>query len=250
MNLLLDGKVAFVTGGARGLGRAIVNEFTASGAGGVSFDRDAPERTLPPGWVGLRGDVSVEQDLKTAFASCVQRFGRVDVVVANAGLVPPWRETEALDMDEWDAVFGVNVRGVAATIKHAVPCMKANGGAVIVMGSLNSHRGHDRQCLYTASKHAVLGMVRSAARDLGRYGIRVNALGPGPVATEALLARLGARAAEGHPETGRVLAQFAAETPLGRMATPENVAGAAVFLASALSDGMSGQLLAVDAGLT
>lgn len=249
MTGLLDGKVAFVTGAARGLGRAIVDEYAASGATGIAFDLDASTRALPAGWFELRGDVTVESDLKSAFATCMDQYARLDVVVANAGLVPPWSETEHLDMDEWDRVFAVNVRGVAATIKHAIPFMKAGGGSVIAMGSLNSHRGHASQCLYTATKHAVLGIVRSVAQDVGRYGIRVNALGPGPIATEALVDRVRVRAKEGHPDPDEVMETFAAQTPLGKMATAEDVAGAALYLASCLSDGTTGHLVPVDSGL-
>jgi NAD(P)-dependent dehydrogenase (short-subunit alcohol dehydrogenase family) len=250
MSLLLDGKTAMVTGGARGLGRAIIEEFRANGARGLSFDLESGDTDLPEGWGAVAGDVCSEADLAAAYQRCVDEHGGLDVVVANAGVVPPWRETADLDMDEWTEVFDINVRGVAATIKHAVPLMQDCGGSIIVMGSLNSHRGHARQCLYTASKHAVLGIVRAVARDLGRYGIRVNALGPGPIATEALVDRVTRRAAEGHPAPDEVFQAFATETPLERMASACDVARAAVFLASAQSDGISGQLLPVDAGLT
>lgn len=249
MSGLLEGKTAFVTGGARGLGRAIVERFAAEGANGVAFDTESCGQDLPARWLEQRGDVTAESDLQTALAQCANKHGQLDVVVANAGVVPPWRETETLDLEEWDRVFAINVRGVVATIKHAVPLMKTNGGSVVAMGSLNSHRGHESQCAYTASKHAVLGIVRAVAQDLGRYGIRVNALGPGPIATEALVDRVEGRAREGHPDATAVLEAFAAQTPLGRMATAEDVAGAALYLASDLSAGTTGHLVPVDSGL-
>lgn len=249
MSGLLNGKVAFVTGGARGLGRAIIDRFAAEGANGIAFDTESLEQELPSGWFGMCGDVTAESDLQHALARCAEQYGRLDVVVANAGVVPPWRETETLDLDEWDRVFAVNVRGVVATIKHAVPFMKTSGGSIVAMGSLNSHRGHESQCAYTASKHAVLGIVRAVAQDLGRYGIRVNALGPGPIATEALVERVEGRAREGHPDAATVMKTFAAQTPLGRMAMAEDVAGAALYLASDLSAGTTGHLVPVDAGL-
>jgi NAD(P)-dependent dehydrogenase (short-subunit alcohol dehydrogenase family) len=118
------------------------------------------------------------------------------------------------------------------------------------MGSILSERGAARQQLYAATKHAVLGLVRSAALELGPRGIRVNALGPGPIATEALRARVAARAASGEgPPPAAAFAAHGAETALGRMATPEDVAKAALFLASDLSSGITGRLLRVDAGL-
>ena len=249
MNRLLDGKVAFVTGSAAGLGRAIVEEFAAAGAIGTGFDIDDGD-ALPDGWLDIRGDVSVEDDIAAAVARTGVEHGKLDIVVANAGLVPPWSETGDIELEEWDRVFAINVRGVIATIKHSVPLLKENGGSVIAMGSLNSRRAHGRQCLYTATKHAVLGIVRSTAMDLGRYGIRVNALGPGPIATDALLGRLRKRGDDGEPAPDEVLAQFASDTALGRMATDKDVARAAAFLASELSSGMTGQILPVDAGLT
>ena len=247
---LLDGKIALVTGAAAGLGRAIAERLAEAGARGLAFDIAASRNPLPPGWIELQGSVADEADLELAMARIEDSFGRLDVVVANAGLVPPWRLIETLDFEQWDDVFAVNVKGVAATMKHAVALMKVSGGSIIAMGSLNSQRGHAAQCLYTASKHAVLGIVRAAALDLGRYGIRVNALGPGPVATDALVGRVETRAREGGPAPEEVFAQFAGETALGRMASTGDVAGAALFLASHLSAGISGQLLPVDAGLT
>ena len=163
--------------------------------------------------------------------------------------MPAWSETEHLDLDLWDRTFAINVRGVAATIKHAVAPMKATGGAVVVMASLNSQRAHPRQCLYTATKHAVLGIVRATALDLGRFGIRVNAIGPGPVATDALIERIETRAAQGQPPVDEVLAAFNADAALGAIATVDDVAATAVFLAGPGSNAISGQIIPVDGGL-
>ena len=170
-------------------------------------------------------------------------------LVANAGIVPPWRESDAIDLAEWDRVFAVNARGVMACIKHAVPLMRAAGGSIIVMASVNAVTAHPLQMAYTASKHAALGITRAAAQDLGRFAIRVNALAPGPIGTEALLRRLVERETSGGLAAEEALRRYA-ETPLGRMATAAEVAGAAIFLASALSSGITGQLIPVDAGLT
>ena len=249
MSGILDGRVAFVTGAASGLGSTIARHLSDAGAAGLAFDISASCDELPHGWLQQQGDVAYEVDLKAAVAQIAEKFGRLDIVVANAGLVPPWRESENIDFAEWDDVFAVNVKGVAATIKHSVPLMKTTGGSIIAMGSLNSRRAHARQCLYTATKHAVLGIVRAAALDLGRFDIRVNALGPGPVATAALIERLRTRAGEGGPSPEDALTQFASDTALGRIVTEEDVARAALFLASDLSGGISGQILPVDAGL-
>lgn len=240
MSGLLAGRIAVVTGGARGLGAAIAARFRAEGAQVVTFDVTGGDEPC---------DVADEASVAAAFGRVASRHGRVDVLVANAGLVPPWRELGALDMAEWDRVFAVNVRGVALCLKHGTPLMPP-GGAVVAMGSIMSERGAPRQALYNATKHAVLGIVRVAAQELGPRGIRVNALGPGPVATEALRARVETRAASGEGASPQdALAAMAAETPLGRMATEAEVAKAALFLASDLSSGVSGRLLRVDGGL-
>ena len=246
----LQDKVALVTGAASGLGRTIMRHFAEGGARGVSFDVSGCDASdLPSGWSSTQGSVCSEADLARVVDLVSNEYGRLDVVVANAGVVPPWRETVDIDLAEWDDVFATNVRGVVATIKHAVPLMKRQGGSIVVMGSLNSRRAHPRQCLYTATKHAVLGIVRATALDLGRYGIRVNALAPGPIATEALLERAAARAAEGAPPVEAALSQFARETALGSIATEDDVARAATYLAGEDTRGITGVILPVDGGL-
>ncbi len=246
---LLTGRKVLVTGGATGLGRAIVERFADEGAAGMSFDSAGNQDGLPNGWQAMTGDVTREDDVASAVEQTRSTLGSVDVIVANAGVVPPWSETEHMDLDEWDKVFAVNVRGVAATIKHAVPAMKDTGGSIIVMGSLNSWQAHPRLCLYSATKHAVLGIVRAAALDLGRYGIRVNAIGPGPIATDALRSRVERRAAEGGVPADEAFATMASGTALGRIATETDVANTAVFLASDLSNAQSGLLVPVDCGI-
>jgi NAD(P)-dependent dehydrogenase (short-subunit alcohol dehydrogenase family) len=127
--------------------------------------------------------------------------------------------------------------------------MTETGGSIVVMASMNAWHALPAQSAYTASKHAVLGLVRTAALDLGGHGIRVNAIGPGPVATDALRKRLATREREGGLRVEDAMQQAAAATALGRMVTEDDVAGAALFLASDLSSGITGALLPVDAGL-
>jgi NAD(P)-dependent dehydrogenase (short-subunit alcohol dehydrogenase family) len=238
---LLGGRTAAVTGGASGLGAGIVRRFAAEGARGVVLDL-ADGGSLPDGWRFAAIDVRDERSVEAAFAE----VGAIDVLVAAAGIVPGWRTTERLDLDEWAEVLRVNAIGTAATFKHA---RVADGGAIVAIGSLNSRRGDPNIASYVASKHAVLGLVRSAALDLGRRGIRVNAVGPGPIATEALLARMRTRERELGTTVDDALAAAAAQTALGRMATIDDVAGAVLFLASDLSAGVTGHLIPVDAGV-
>jgi NAD(P)-dependent dehydrogenase (short-subunit alcohol dehydrogenase family) len=246
---LLAGRCAVVTGGARGLGAAIARRFQAEGARVAVLDLpqalEASGAQL--GDLALSCDVADEAQVTAAIGQAVQHFGRLDIVVANAGVVPPWRTAAEIDMGEWDRVFAVNVRGVALTIKHAALHLGA-GGSIIAMGSIMSASGAPGQMLYTATKHAVLGIVRAASHDLGPKGVRINALGPGPIATAALMGRVARRAAAGGSPPQDALAAMA-KTPLQRMATEEDVARAALFLASDLSSGTTGKLVPVDAGL-
>jgi NAD(P)-dependent dehydrogenase (short-subunit alcohol dehydrogenase family) len=202
----------------------------------------------PQRWTRIDVDVRDESAVADAFARAAGDLGGLDVVVAAAGIVPTWSGVESLDLDEWDDVFQVNVRGVAATIKHAARHI-ADGGSIVAIASLNAWRGDGNLTSYAASKHAVLGIVRSAALDLGARGIRVNAVAPGPIATEALLARIRRRESEGGLAVADALARAAGQTALGRIATVDDVASATLFLASELAAGVTGQLLPVDGGI-
>ena len=235
---LLAGRAALVTGGTRGLGAAIARTFAAAGATGAVVDLETGD--APKGWVSLVGDVTDERSIRAAVDGAAEELGRLDVVVANAGIVPPWTETAELDLDELDRVLAVNVRGAAATLKHAVPHLRQRGGSIVVMASLNARRAFARQHVYTTSKHAVLGLARSAALDLGRYGIRVNAIGPGTILTElAKTAVLGNREAE---------RKILGRTPLGRLGDPDEVARVAAFLASDDASYVTGQTIYPDGG--
>jgi NAD(P)-dependent dehydrogenase (short-subunit alcohol dehydrogenase family) len=241
---LLDSKFAAVTGGARGLGAGIARRFAVEGAQGVVLDLADALGAVPDGWEAIAVDVRDEASVRGAFAS----IDGIDVLVAAAGIVPGWAGLGDTDLESWDEVFAVNVRGIAATLKHAVPLLR-DGASIVLIGSLNSWRGDPNIASYVGSKHAVLGITRAAALDLGERGIRVNALGPGPVATEALLARMATRAHDRGVPVETALEQAAAQTALGRIVTVEEVAAAALFLASGLSSGITGQLLAIDAGV-
>lgn len=242
---MLAGRRALVTGGANGLGAGIVRRLAAAGADGVVLDLPgALQADLPASWTGIGVDLRDDAATADAFAA----IGELDVVVGSAGIVPGWAGIADLDLDAWDEVFRVNVRGVISTIRHAQRRMP-RGGAIVAVGSLNSWRGDRNLTSYVASKHAVLGIVRSAALDLGPRGIRVNAVAPGPVATEALLARVASREAELGIGAETALSMMAGQTALRRIATVEDVAEATLFLASDMAAGITGQLLPVDCGI-
>lgn len=244
---LLAGRSAVVTGGARGLGAAIAGRLSAAGATGTVIDLSLPGRpSWPDGWTAAAADVRDPAALTAAFGPP----GRApDVVVACAGVVPPWTRTADIDVAQWEEVLAVNIRGVMLTVREAVRRMTGRGGSIVVMASLTGWKGDPHLASYAASKHAVVGLVRSAALDVGRDGIRVNAVGPGPVATDALRGRMASRAGALGPPVDEALRQAGEQTALGRIATADEVAGAVLFLASDQSSGITGQLLAVDAGI-
>jgi NAD(P)-dependent dehydrogenase (short-subunit alcohol dehydrogenase family) len=247
----LDGKVCFVTGGSNGLGRATIDIFLGNGAVGTAADvvQVSSEAPLPAGFDHVPTDVTDEQSLQTSISNTVRRFGKLDVVVANAGIVPPWSAAEDLDLTTWSKVLAVNVQGIAATLKHTTPALKKHGGSIVITASITSYRGTAFQMLYTASKHAALGIIRAGAFELGRHLIRVNGIAPGPIATDALLDRIRSRADQGGMSEDEALALHANETSLNRMVTATEVGKAALFLACDLSSGVTGILLPVDAGI-
>jgi NAD(P)-dependent dehydrogenase (short-subunit alcohol dehydrogenase family) len=247
---LLTGKRAVVTGGANGIGAGIVRVLAAAGASAGAV-LDLPEALgrgeVPAGWTEESADLRDDKSTAAAFERIRAALGTIDVLVAAAGIVPLWSGVGSVDLDEWDDVFKVNVRGVLCSVRGALPAMP-DDGAIVVIASQNAWRGNPNLAGYTASKHAVLGLVRSAALELGPRGIRVNAVGPGSVATEAYRSRLARREAEQGPSVEDALARDAKTTALQRLATVDDVAKGVLFLSSGLSAGVTGHLLPVGAG--
>jgi 3alpha(or 20beta)-hydroxysteroid dehydrogenase len=240
----LEGRRALVSGGASGIGRAVLDALHRAGACGTVLDVRAPVEPLPDGWQLAEADVRDDAAVWGAGSSA----GELDVLVAAAGIVPPWRGLTGFDAAEFDNVLRLNALGVAATIAHAIPLLR-DGAAIVAIASLNSWRGDANIPAYAASKHAVLGIVRSAALELGPRGIRVNCVGPGPIATEALLSRMETRARERGVPVEEALRLAAEGTSLRRLATVEDVANTVLFLACDLSNGITGHLIPVDAGI-
>lgn len=245
----LEGRRAVVTGGSRGLGLAIAKALEGAGAAITVIDLEPALAGLPAGWEGFAADLGAP-DAMDRLRPLAARLGAVDVVVANAGVVPPWRGMAELDGAEWARVMAINSWGVAATVGAFAEALAASGrGSAILMASLNGFKAHPKQVLYTASKHAVVGILRAAALDLGPRGVRVNALAPGPIATEALMGRLAARHAQGMPAPDAALAEMAGVTALKRIATEADVAAAALWLASDASAAVTGLAVPVDGGM-
>jgi 3alpha(or 20beta)-hydroxysteroid dehydrogenase len=248
VNGLLAGRRVLVTGGMSGIGAAVVHTCGSMGADGVVLDLAAAIERSESRWPAVAADVTDEQSVEQAVQSTVARLGGLDLMIAAAGVVPSWRRPTELDLEELDRVLAINVRGVAATVKYAAPHL-TEGAAITIVGSLNSWRGDPNIAVYAASKHAVLGLIRSYALALGPSGIRVNGVAPGPIATRALLTRMDSRTENTGLSVAEALAQAAAGTALRRIATAQNVADTIAFLSSYLAAGITGQLIAVDGGI-
>ena len=245
----LSGRNAIVTGGASGLGRAIANRLAASGANVTIVDLEETQKTTPKEYNFFGCDLS-QTNAKEQLVTLADDLGSVDLLIANAGVVPPWRGLREVDGDEWMHVMAINTWGIAASIGACANKLSISDHAsIVVMASINGFTAHASQVLYTASKHAVIGITRAAALDLGPMGIRVNALAPGPILTDALIARVTKRHADGGPKVEDAINNLKAETALKKLATETDVANAAHYLASDASGGMTGSVLPIEAGL-
>ncbi len=242
---LLAGKAALVTGGSRGIGLAVAERFAAEGAEVLVGDLAVGMTDLP--FVQL--DVTDERSIDAAVATAVERFGRLDVFVANAGILQlgPLAETQ---LDAWERVLRVNLTGVFLTCRAAARLLVAQGtgGRVIATSSLFGRRGGRNNVAYSASKFGVVGVVETAAAELAEHGVTVNAVCPGQVDTE-MMGDLFTRFGELRGLTADdIRAEFEGKIPIGRLASTGEIANVFVFLASELGSYVTGQSIIVDGG--
>jgi 3-oxoacyl-[acyl-carrier protein] reductase len=237
MDLALDGKVVVVTGGAAGIGRATVEAFEREGATAVSWDVTSEPRV----------DVTNRESVEAATADVLAKYGRIDVLVNNAGIVRDsqlvkWKDgavASLMDDATFDAVIAVNLKGVFLCTRAVAPHMIARGsGSILNASSIVGLYGNFGQTNYAATKAGVISFTQTWARELGKFGIRVNAVAPGFIATEMVKAM---------PQ--KVLDSMAAHTPLQRMGEPVDIANAYVWLASDAAKFVHGTVLSVDGGL-
>jgi len=240
----LDGKVALVTGAASGIGRVAAELFAAEGARVMVADVVDADLGDGDGIAFVRADVSKAADAERMVRATVDAFGGLHVLYNNAGVLPP-DDGGTLDTpeDTWDRVMAVNLKGVWLSCRHGIPAMlDSGGGSIINVASLVALMGSAvAQIAYTASKGGVLSMTREMAVEYARRGIRVNALCPGPIQTP-LMAELLADEAK--------RARRLVHVPIGRFGEADEVARAALFLASDESSLMTGASLVVDGGIS
>lgn len=245
----LEGQVAIVTGGARGIGFAIASRFAQEGAKVIIIDinadllKEAERKIKEEGGEVLtfQGDVTSRKRVSEIVDEVLKRFGKIDILVNNVGIHEGrlfWEETEEM----WERQFRVNVLGIVIPSQVVVPhMMKRKKGKIIMMSSKAAIVGEPNHAAYSASKGAVLSLTRAMAIELAPYNINVNAICPGPTYTDMLLTAIP------DPKDREELRKF---IPLGRFGDPKDIAGAALYLASSDSDWCTGQAISVDGGLS
>lgn len=248
MSKKLEGKIAVITGGNSGMGLATAKRFAAEGAKVVITGRrqaqiDAALKEIGSADVtGVQGDVANLKDLDRLYETVKAKFGRVDVLFANAGL-GSLMPLEQITEEHFDLTFGVNVKGLLFSVQKALPLMP-KGSSIILNASVAGSKGLEAFSVYSATKAAVRSFARSWTMDLKERGIRVNALSPGPIATP-IFGKMGLDEKQ-QQEFGANITQ---QVPMGRIGRPEEIAAAALFLASDESSFVTGIELTVDGGL-
>ncbi|WP_159587637.1 SDR family oxidoreductase [Chelativorans xinjiangense] len=238
----LKDRVALVIGGARGIGGAIADRFTSAGAkiALADVEEEAGEaRASALDGIFVRTDISRPEDAEGAVAATVTYYGRIDILVQNAGIYP-WTLIENISPEEWDQVFAVNMRGTFLAARAALPHMKAQryGRMVFTSSITGPHVTSPGHGHYSATKAGINGFIRAAALEFAGYGITVNGVEPGNILTEGMKAH--------RSET--FIRHMAESIPLGRLGTPEDVANAFLFLASDEAAYITGTTIVVDGG--
>ncbi len=243
----LSGKVAVITGGSSGIGLATAQRFVDEGAyvfitGRRQSELDKAKALIGDGLTTVAGDVTSSADLDRLFATVLGEEGGLDILVVNSGRVEP-EELGKITEQNFDRTFDLNARGSLFTVQKALPLMRT-GGSVILIGSIAGYVGIPGYTTYSATKAALRSYVRTWTREFTDRGIRFNALSPGPVDTPIMDSQ-----ADSVEEANAIKAQFAAAVPLNRMGRPDEIAAAALFLASDDSSFVAGAELSVDGGM-
>jgi NAD(P)-dependent dehydrogenase (short-subunit alcohol dehydrogenase family) len=250
------GKIALITGAANGIGRATALAFSGAGAKLVLVDRDALAGEATAGAIRQQGgeakfvaaDVTCSADVQAYVKAALDAYGRIDCFYNNAGIEGTVSPTAEYDEAMFDAVIGVNVKGVFLGLRHVLPVMlRQKSGAVVNTASVAGLVATPGMPAYVASKHAVIGLTKTAAGEVARAGVRVNAVCPGPVDTR-MIHSLESQLNPGNPQS--VGERYKGAIPSGRYTTPEEIANVVLFLCSDLAANVTGAQWVVDGGRT
>lgn len=249
----LDGKVAIITGGAGGIGVATARLYVQDGATVVLVDLFEPALEAAAREIGgavsyIAADVTDDEQVRGFVQRTVTEHGRLDVLFANAGIEGVVSPIVDYPMDVFDRVIAVNLRGVYSSLRHGIPAMAASGGgSIIVTSSIAGLHGFPGLSAYVATKHGLVGLMRSAVLECADNGVRVNTIHPSPINTRMMRA-IEEGAAPGAPQ--EAVKQFEAAIPTGRYGEPEEVGSLAVFLASDASRFITGATISIDGGMS
>lgn len=242
----LRGKIAVITGAASGIGAAAARMFAKEGAQLMLADLAAGPLEALAGDIGAEAcvtDISNEEAVAALVARTVDKFGRLNIAVLNAGIAGDRKPLVESEMEEFERIMAVNVRGVWLGLKHAMKAMEGSGGSIVVMSSASGIRATPNTALYTCSKHAALELMRAAAMEGAEKNIRVNSVNPSTIDTPMVQAL----AKGANVERNRIMAQ---NIPLGRLGTADEVAQLVLFLASDESTFCTGGVYMVDGGVS
>lgn len=246
----LTDRIVLITGAASGIGRAAATLCAAAGAKLVLVDNDPDALVSTAAELGnaaitMVADVADPETASRYVDTAISRFGRIDIALLNAGMAGAIAPIQSVTATDFDRIMAVNVRSVWSGMAALFPVMKANGGSIVVTASTGGMMGAPMVAPYIASKHAVIGLVKSAALEWARHGIRVNAVAPAPIDT-AMMARINEGLGAGDAAKSR--ARTIAHVPMQRYGTTEEVAKTMVFLAGADASYTTGAVYLVDGG--